>query len=197
MELKMEPRIMEIAERIRTLRDITGFTEAEMAELIGIAEDEYKDFEAGKNDFTFTFLYKCAEKFGVDMIELLTGEKPYLTGYSIIRGGYGLPIKRGRGFEYYHLAARFRDKFAEPFLVKAPYREEEQTASIEMNQHKGQEFNYILSGRLRYVFEDHVEELGAGDSVYYDSGRNHGMIAVGGEDCVFLAMVLKDPEEGE
>jgi quercetin dioxygenase-like cupin family protein len=35
----------------------------------------------------------------------------------------------------------------------------------------------VLSGRLRFTFEGHIEELDPGDSVYYDSGRKHGMIA--------------------
>ena len=50
----------------------------------------------------------------------------------------------------------------------------------------------MISGRLRFAFEDHVEDLGPGDTVYYDSGRGHGMIAIGGEPCTFLAVVLHD-----
>ena len=51
--------------------------------------------------------------------------------------------------------------------------------------------SYVISGRLRFAFEDHVEEIGPGDLVMYDSGRGHGMIACGGEPCTFLAIVLK------
>lgn len=39
--------------------------------------------------------------------------------------------------------------------------------------------------------ENHIEILKAGDSIYYDSGRGHGMIATGGSDCKFLAIVMK------
>ena len=31
--------------------------------------------------------------------------------------------------------------------------------------------------------------------IYYDSGHAHGMIATGGEDCVFLAVVMKDEND--
>ena len=34
--------------------------------------------------------------------------------------------------------------------------------------------------------------LEAGDAIYYDSGHGHGMIATGGEDCEFLALVLEE-----
>ncbi len=188
----MEPKLVEIAERIRALRDICGISVDEMAEAVDVTPEEYRLIEGGTKDFSFTFLYLCAEKFGVDMIELMTGENPHLSGYTLVRGGAGLPIKRRRGFEYYHLAASFSHKLSEPFLVKAPFHEQEQLLPIETTVHEGQEFDYILSGSLKFVHEDHTELLYPGDSVYYDSGKPHGMIAVGGTECVFLAVVIKE-----
>ncbi|MCL1984557.1 MAG: cupin domain-containing protein [Methanomassiliicoccaceae archaeon] len=186
----MDAKIDEIAERIRALRDVTGFTTDEMAGATGVTKDEYEASENGKKDFTFTFLYKCAEKFNVDIIELLTGENPHLSGYTVVRKGKGLPMKRRKGFEYGHLASNFKNKTAEPFLVHAPYRADE-LSSIPVSSHDGQEFNYVLSGRLRFVYEDHTEDLGEGDSVYYNSSRMHGMAALNKEGCVFIAVVLK------
>ncbi len=191
----MEPKINEIANRIKVLRDIFGYSAADMAQALGISEEEYVTYEEGKQDFTFTFLYKCAEKFNVDLIEILTGENPHLRGYTIVRGGKGLLLRRDPGFDYFHLAANFRNEIAEPFLVKAPYREEEQNKKIELTTHEGQEFDYILSGAMHFAFEDHIEYMKAGDSVYYNSSKPHGMIAVGGQDCVFLAVVMKGQEE--
>ncbi|MCR4616206.1 MAG: XRE family transcriptional regulator [Clostridiales bacterium] len=187
----MEIKIIEIAQRIRALRDIMDITVEEMAEFIGCTVDEYIQAEEGKSDFSFTFIYKCAEKFGVDMIELLTGDNPHLSFYSIVRKGEGLPMKRRSGFNYYHLGYRFKDKLCEPFLVTAPYSEEEQDKPIHLSNHVGQEFDYIIKGSLKVAFEDHIEILNEGDSVLYDSSHGHGMIAVGGEDCTFLAMILK------
>ena len=76
----MEPKVFEITQRIRMLRDIIGMTSAEVAEAAGVSEEEYLKFENGETDFTFSFLYHCAEAFGVDIVELLTGENPHLTG---------------------------------------------------------------------------------------------------------------------
>jgi transcriptional regulator with XRE-family HTH domain len=189
---RMEPNIAEVAGRIRSLREDVEITAQEMAETTGVSVDEYVELESGEKDFSFTFLYKCAERFGVDMIELLTGENPHLSGYSLVRKGQGLAIKRRAGFEYLHLAPNFKGKLAEPFFVTAPFRAEEQDVPVQMSRHAGQEFNYIVSGSLRFAFEGHVEELEAGDALLYDSGRNHGMVATGGEPCTFLAIVLKD-----
>ena len=183
----MDSRISEIAERIRALRDETGHTVEEMASATNVSAEEYNTFEMGETDLTFTFLYKCAEKFNVDIVELLTGENPRLSGYTIVRSGKGLPIERRKGFDYRHLASNFKNKAAEPFVVTAPFH----SAPISVSSHKGQEFNYILKGRLRFVYDGHTEDLNEGDSVFYDSSKRHGMAALTEDGCVFLAIVLK------
>ena len=66
---------------------------------------------------------------------------------------------------------------------------------IELCKEMIKEFDYILSGKLRFAYEDHIEELEPGDTLLYDSSRGHGMIAIGGEPCTFLALVMKPREE--
>jgi transcriptional regulator with XRE-family HTH domain len=187
----MNINAQEVSNRIQALREDSELTMQEMADATGRSVAEYAAQESGQADLSFTFMSKCAEVLGVDVIELLTGENPHLTGYSVVRSGDGLSIKRRQGFEYLHKAPHFKDRLCEPFLVTAPYLEEEQDTPIHLSYHKGQEFDYILSGRMRFAYEDHVEELEAGDTLLYDSGRGHGMIATGGEPCTFLALVLK------
>ena len=191
-----EPNIKEVAERIRLLREDCDFTMQEMADATGRSVAEYAAQESGDQDLSFTFLYKCAKKLGVDVIELLTGETPHLRGYSLVRAGEGLSIKRRAGFESLHKAPRLQGKLAEPFVVTAPYLPEEQDKPIHLSYHKGNELDYIISGKLRFAYEDHIEEVGPGDVLMYDSGRGHGMIAIGGEPCVFLALVMKPEEPG-
>ncbi len=53
-----------------------------MAEATGRSLEEYAAQESGERDLSFTFLYKCAAKLNVDVIELLTGEDPHLLNYS-------------------------------------------------------------------------------------------------------------------
>lgn len=189
-------QIQEIAQRIKTLREIMEIPAEEMAQAAGVTAEEYLEYEKGGTDFSFTFLYNCAQRFGVDIVELLTGEQPRLSFYSIVRAGEGLNIKRRAGFQYNHLAYRFTHKAAEPFLVTAPYLPEEQDRPIHLSSHKGQEFDYIISGSLKVQMEDYTEILNPGDAIYYDSGHGHGMIAVGGSPCVFLAVVLQSGKEG-
>ena len=191
-----DPNIKEVAQRIRLLREDCDLTMQEMAEATGRTVAEYAAQESGEQDLSFTFLYKCAKVLGVDVIELLTGETPHLKGYSLVRKGDGLSIKRRAGFEYLHKAPNLQNKLAEPFVVTAPYLEEEQDKPIHLSYHKGMEFDYILTGHLRFAYEDHVEDLNPGDTLMYDSGRGHGMIAIDGEDAQILAVVF-DPQRKE
>ncbi|MCL1880127.1 MAG: XRE family transcriptional regulator [Actinomycetia bacterium] len=196
----MKPTPAEVGNRIRSLREDLGLSADDMAKATGRSLDEYLTQESGKGELSFTFLYKCARRLGIDVIELLIGEPPHLSGYELTRGGTGLSICRRTGFEYLHQAAFFKNKLCEPFIVTAPFVPEEQDRPIHLSYHRGQELDYVISGQMRFAFEGHIEELKAGDTLYYDSGRGHGMIATGGEPCVFLAIVLKpaddDPDEG-
>ena len=81
----MEPNIEEVAGRIRALREDLDITMQEMADATGRSVAEYAAQESGQQDLSFTFLYKCAQRLGVDVIELLTGEDPHLSGYSLTR----------------------------------------------------------------------------------------------------------------
>lgn len=188
---QMENQISQIAERIRGLRNIMEFSVEEMAEATGVSVEEYVNCEEGLDDYSFTFLYKCACKFGVDISELITGDMPKLSFYTIVRKDRGLPIERRKGFKYQHLAYLLKNRMVEPFLVQAKYREEEQDKPIHLSTHDGQEMDYILKGTLKVNLDGHIEELHEGDTVYYDSSHPHGMIAVNGQDCEFLAIVIK------
>ncbi len=187
----MEYVIEQVAKRIKYMRELLELSYEDMAQVTGVKAQEYKACEDGETDFSFTFLYKCAEKFGIDLSELLTGEMPKLSFYSIVRKGKGLSVKRRSGLEYNHLAYLFKKRIAEPFVVTALYNQEEQNKEIELSTHEGQEMDYILKGQLKIRFENHTEILNEGDCAYYDSSHGHGMIAAGGQDCVFLAIVMK------
>ncbi len=191
----MDTNIKEIAQRIRMLREDLELTAEDMAAATDRSVENYLAQESGEVDLTFTFLSKCADALGVDVIELLTGESPHLGGYSLVRAADGLSIKRREGFEYLHKAPFLKNRLCDVFLVTAPYLEEEQNEPIHLSYHEGQEFDYVLSGKLRFAYEDHIEELEPGDTLLYDSSRGHGMIAIGGEPCTFLALVMKPREE--
>ena len=186
----MENKILEISQRIKELRDILGISAQEMAKCTELSTERYLELESGNEDFTFTFIYKCAKRFGVDVTDILKGSSPTLSSFSVTKAGQGLPIARRRGFTYDNLAPMFKGKLSEPFLVCARYSAEAENAPVMLSSHSGQEINIIIKGQLKITVGDHTEVLSAGDTAYYDSKTPHGMVAVGGEDCHFYSIVI-------
>ena len=196
MQTSQNP-LMEIALRIREMREIMGLTEAEMAEKTQVSPETYAAYETGAVDLPFTFIHKCALAFGIEITDLLEGYSAHLSSYAVTRKGRGVTTARERGIQIQHLAPMFRGKMAEPYWVKYDYLPELQHRPIHMTTHSGQEFDLIVSGTLKVQVGDHVELLNEGDSIFYDSSTPHGMIAVDGQDCVFLAVVLPGEEVAE
>lgn len=182
----MQNEIEQIAERIRGLREIEEISLKEMAEATGKTPEEYSEYESGKRDFSFSFLYTVAHKLGVDITELLTGENAKLHKFALVRKGGGLQMERRKAYKYRHLAAIFRDRALEPFLVTVEPKDEE---SVQKHAHEGQEFNYILDGAMTLFIGDSAVTLGPGDSVYFDSREPHAMRAEGNAPCDFLAII--------
>ena len=83
----LKAQLGEVAQRIRTMREITGLSEEEMARCTGVSTEEYAHCEEGEQDFSFTFIYKCAKRFGVDPTDLIRGVSPTLSSYTIVRHG--------------------------------------------------------------------------------------------------------------
>ena len=81
------------------------------------------------------------------------------------------------------------------FFVTMPYNEAEQKVAIKLSTHQGQEMDIVIKGKMRVQIGSHIEELGEGDSIYYNSGTPHGMIAVGGEECTLYAVVMRPQKE--
>ena len=190
-------QVREVAARIRELREISGYSQEEMARFTEVTVDMYRAYEEGREDLPFTFLHKCALTFKVDMIDLMEGRSAQLSSYTITRKGAGEVTAREKGIDIRNLAPMFRKKISEPYFVRYSYEPDLQDKPIHTTTHSGQEFDYILSGALKVQVGDHVELLREGDSIYYDSATPHGMIAAEGQDCVFLALVLPGEETEE
>lgn len=187
----MLTQLKEVAARIKDLREIAGFTEEDMAKKTGVSLEQYRASEQGQTDFNFTFIYKCANAFGVDIKDLLEGDSPRLSLYTVTKKGFGLPITKNDGIIYNNLAPSFKQKKAEPFWVKIPYSEKQEMVFA---RHEGQEVDIVIKGRLKMQIEDRVEVLEPGDTIYYNSGHPHGMLAMDGQDCEIYAIVMKAEE---
>ena len=190
-------RLSEIAKRIFEMREIMGFSVEEMAAKTEVSPLQYTAYESGKVDIPFSFIHKCSLIFDVELSELLEGKGARLSSYTVTRRGKGQETAKEEGIDIRNLAPKFRDKIAEPYIVKYEYSAAQQNKPIQLATHSGQEFDYILSGSLKVQIGTHTEILHEGDSIYYDSSTPHGMIAVDGADCEFCVVVLPGEKTAE
>ena len=183
-------QLMDIAARIRDMRDILGYSTQKMAELTEVSEENYRQYETGTVDLPFTFIHKCAKTFGVEITVLLEGESAKLSGYTVTRRGKGLVTAAEDGITIQDMAPMVRKKLATPYWVTYQYSEELQNKPIHTVTHAGQEFNLVIKGAMRIKVGDREETLREGDSIFFKSSTPHGQLAIDGQDCVFLSMIM-------
>ena len=191
----LDYKIQEMAARIRELREIQNLTVEQMAKKTDVTVDEYLSCEAGKSDLNFAFIYRCAMALSVNVTDIIEGYSPNLKSYSVTRAGLGQKVAQAHGMTYYNLAYAFQNRIAEPLYVRSVYDENAQNNDIELTTHEGQELDIVIEGNLMVQVGEHKEILGPGDTIYFDSDKPHGMIAVNGKDCVFYAIVLNPTGE--
>ncbi len=190
-------QLSEVAARIKGTREIMGWSTARMAKKTEVDEVQYRAYESGEADLPFTFIHKCALAFGIEITELLEGQGAHLSSYTVTRAGNGKETAKEDGITIKNLAHEFKHKIAEPYWVKYEYSRELQDKPIHLTKHSGQEFDIIIKGSLKVQVGKNTEVLHEGDSIYYNSSTPHGMIAVDGKDCTFLAVVLPGKETKE
>jgi len=183
----MNEQLKDIGLRLRCLREDLEVDAVEMAQKLGVDIDTYNAYENGDMDFSFSLIYNAAEILGVDVLELISGSTPSLNMCCMVKRGKGYSVKREHEYDYKHLAFTFRNKKAEPFLVTINPDDETPV----LKDHEGQEFNYVLSGKLRLYIGDISYELSKGDSVYFDSSYPHAQVALGDKEAQFIAVVIK------
>jgi transcriptional regulator with XRE-family HTH domain len=182
----MNTQIKQIAERLRGLRDALNLSTAEVASKCGVSQTDYEKYESGNSDIPLSFICDLAQTFGVETTALISGDDPHSLVYSVTRKGNGTSVERTKLYKYQSLAHGFRNAEAEPFEVTV----EPTDKPLHLNSHLGQEFNYILEGTMQLQIAGNDITLYEGDSIYFDSSKPHGMVALGGNKVKFLAIII-------
>ena len=93
--------------------------------------------------------------------------------YTITRKGKGVSIERYKEYSFSALAYNFINRDMEPMIVDLLPKD----APPELVTHKGQEFNYVLEGKVTVLFGSHKFVLEEGDSIYFNPAIPHGQMA--------------------
>ena len=187
----MDEQIKQIAERLRGLRDVLELSTEQMAQECGVDEQELQRAESGEYDISVSMLQKIARTYSVALDTLMFGEEPKMSTYFLTRAGKGISVERTKAYRYQALAAGFKDRKADPFIVSVEPRPEGEP--MHLNTHTGQEFNLVLEGRLMLNIGGKELTLNQGDSLYFDASLPHGMKALDGRTVKFLAIIRGRP----
>lgn len=184
----MNEEIRQIAERLKGLREALEITPEEMATVCAVAPEKYIELESGTVDISVSTLHRIAQTYNVDLTALMFGDEPKMSAYFVTRKGNGVSVERTKAYKYQSLAAGFSKRKADPFMVTVHPKPNE--APIHQNSHTGQEYNYVISGRMLIQINGKDIILEEGDSIYFNSELPHGMKALDGKEVKFLAIIL-------
>ena len=176
----------QIPGRIKELREIMEISAMDMAADINVPLEIYGKYESGGKDIPISVLYNIALRLGTDVTVLITGEDPRMESAAVCRKGKGVRVERYPGYEFSSLAYNFKGRTLEPLLVLL---DSSQPPAAQVS-HSGQEFNYVVEGRVKVTVGAAEYILAEGDSVYFNASLPHGQCALEGS-AQFITIIQK------
>jgi DNA-binding XRE family transcriptional regulator/mannose-6-phosphate isomerase-like protein (cupin superfamily) len=178
-----------IGATIRQIRTAAGLTLTALAKKAEITKSTLSKIENGQVSSPIATLVRLAHALRVPLAEFFT--EPHIDPpFVVTRRGKGriIPTDGSRfGYTYEALALGMRHKTAEPFVLTI--RPEDGVGEF---RHGGEEFIYMLSGRLRFTVGPETLTLGPGDSLAFDPRLKHTTRAIGKAPARFLCFFVHD-----
>ena len=170
-----------IGVRIGELRTRLGMTLEQLAAQTGFSKGYLSKIENSHKVPPIGSLARIAGALRTDISELLHSPSAMPDrGFTVVRAGERQPVVRGGtafGYDYVSLADSHRDKKMEPFLFTFPPRIDKYV----FFEHEGEEFMFVLSGRVEWQAGSHKLVLEPGDSIYFDARLPHRGRGLDGE----------------
>lgn len=156
-----------IYERIRSLRVNMNMTLKELSEKTGLSISFLSQVERGNSSLAITSLQKIADVFNVSMSSFFE---------STVSNSFFTPAKGRKSFQiersnstFARLGGNFSGKVLEPiYITLAP----QQAQDVVFN-HPGEEFYYILKGKVLMTIGDNEYEMNEGDTIHFPSLLDH------------------------
>ena len=198
VEQVQNPSIAAVGEMIKKMRAGAGLSLGELAERAGINEDELRSIEQDMISPALGVLTRICDGLGVGIGHFFQQGPRKL--FSLVRAsdekaGTRFASKNGadHGYEYLSLGAEKRTRVMEPFLVtlRPPSDSSGHRAQIEEDYgtHQGEEFIYVLEGKIRVDLQGRTYILEPGDSIYYDASVPHRVLHEGESVSRVLAVI--------
>ncbi|NJD86573.1 MAG: helix-turn-helix transcriptional regulator [Betaproteobacteria bacterium] len=185
-----------IGARIAERRAELGITLERLAAATGFSKGYLSKIENSRKVPPIGSLSRIAAALRTDITQLLhtPAEAGEGGGLSVVRAGERRPVVRGGtafGYDYVSLADNRRDKKMEPFLFTFP----SQIDKYVFFEHDGEEFMFVLSGRVEWQAGSRRLVLEPGDSIYFDARLPHRGRALDGEATAVVVTCSPKPAE--
>ncbi len=170
---------LRIGGKIRDLRKQNGLTQQELADRAELTKGFISQLEHGQVSPSVITLFDLIECLGVTPGEFFkdTDEEKV-----VFRAGDFFEKTDERGNRIQWIVPSAQSNQMEPILVTLAPRQ-----SLENDTpHNGEEFGYVLSGRLVIHLADSRHEVKAGESFYYEADRNHYIENPSGRETRFI-----------
>ncbi len=182
----------EIGRKIKQLRLRKKMGLVDLGEHTGLSASMLSQLENGKMVPTLPTLARISMVFDVG-IDHFFSDRAKKTRFSVVRAAERMRFPERAdapqpAFHFECLAFSSQEKSLQAYLAAFEPRELKQVTA---HVHDGAEFIHVIEGVLGVVYLDEETELGAGDSVYFDSTQPHGYRAVG--DGRARAVVVTTP----
>ena len=183
MPRKKADALVPVGKKIKKARTQKKMTYDRLANETGFSVDTIKRIEAGKEIPPVGALLQIARALDLDSGFLLreqeTTQKRRTKAYT----------KRTDNYAYTSLTPGAENKHLKAFKITIEPKQDHGGVGY---QHEGEEFSYVLKGKVEIVVGDHVNKLKAGDSLHFNSAIRHLLRNVGSETAE-LIVVLYDP----
>jgi transcriptional regulator with XRE-family HTH domain len=175
-----------VAPQLRVLRRRAGLTLEAAAQAAGLSPAHLSRLETGRRQPSLPMLLGLARIYGTTVAELL-GEVP-ADRDAVLRAADMEPTRAG-GCTYLQAGAPGRGMQA--LRVQVPYGTQGDVVRV----HPGEEWLYVLKGRLRLRLGDSAHLLAPGDSAHFDSLTPHRLAAEDhdGVELLFVHTLLQSP----
>lgn len=165
---------------IRRLRRERGMTLEELAGEIGTSGAHLSRLESGGRQPSLEGLLRVAAALGVELDDLLAAPEEPEPG-KVVRGA-SAPFYEGRGLRFQTLIPEAGPEGLAAVKIVFPADRVEP----EYKEHEGEEWIYVLSGRLRLTLGGESTVLEPGDAAFFNGLLPHRWDVLGEEDVEML-----------
>ena len=165
-----------IGKKISTLRELKKLAAEDLAAKAGLSVKQLNSIESGASIPSLGVLIRVTRAMGIRIGTLL--DDTIKEGPAIIRANehqstlsFSTSENENREhLTFFSLAPNKTGRHMEPFIIDIIPQEKSKPLK---SSHEGEEFIYVLEGRVTIHFGNEIFDLEKGDSIYLDSIVNH------------------------